>query len=128
MVVRHIDIDNGKWGILFVCDFDLMDWDRLSSIMQTFGLSERNINKSLKILSTYNSGMCVSRDDVRMSAIFIGKSTSSSQFWSTVNHELFHVEQAILDYYGTEWDGEPAAYLSGYLLQKVVEEIAEPCF
>lgn len=72
--------------------------------------------------------MCVSRDDVRMSAIFIGESTSTSQFWSTVNHELFHVEQAILDYYGTEWDGEPAAYLSGYLLQKVVEEIAEPCY
>ena len=128
MVVRHIDIDNGKWGILFVCDFDLMDWDRLSAIMQTFGLSERNINKSLKILSSYNSGMCVSRDDVRMSAIFIGKPTSTSQFWSTVNHELFHVEQSILDYYGTSWDGEPAAYLSGYLLQKVVAEIAEPCY
>lgn len=128
MVVRHIDIDKGKWGILFVYDFDLMDWDRLSAIMQTFGLSERNIKKSLRILSTYNSGMCVSRDDVRMSVIFIGKSTSTSQFWSTVSHELFHVEQAILDYYGTEWDGEPAAYLSGYLLQKVVEEIAEPCY
>lgn len=128
MVVRHIDIDNGKWGILFVCDFDLMDWDRLSAIMQTFGLSERNINKSLKILSSYNSGMCVSRDDVRMSAIFIGKPTSTSQFWSTVSHELFHVEQAILDYYGTSWDGEPAAYLSGYLLQRVVVEMAEPCF
>lgn len=126
MITKFIDVD-GKWGFLVNFDFDLLDWDDMAAIMQSFGMKERNINRSLQILSTYNSGMAVSNDDLRMSAIFIGKPTTKSQFWSSINHELLHIEQAILDYYGEDWDGEPPAYLAGYLLQRVVEEVAEPC-
>ena len=128
MTTKYIDVDNGKWGIIVIYHFNILDFDELAAIMESFGMSERNINKSMKILSTYNSGMTISNDGIRMSAVFIGPPSSNSQFWNTVNHELLHVEQAILDYYGEDWDGEPPAYLAGYLLKRVVEEISEPCF
>ena len=128
MVTRYIDIDK-KWGVILVYDFDVdYEYDDLSAIMRTFGLNIRNTNKALRVLATYNSGMAISRDDIRMSVIFIGHTTSKSEFWSTISHELYHVNNAIIDYYGEDWDGEPPAYLSGYLMRRVVEEIALPCY
>ncbi len=128
MVTKYIDVDNGKWGIILIYDFDIdYEYDNLFAIMQTFGLNRKSCQKSLHILSMYNTGMTISRDDIQMSVVFVGNTTSYSEFWDTIAHELFHVEQAILEYYGTDWEGEPPAYLAGYLLKNVVEKIAIPC-
>lgn len=126
MVTKYIDID-GKWGVLVNYDFDMRDWDDIAAVLYSFGLSQRSINKSIRILSAPNTGMAISNDDLRMTSIYISHTTSNSEFWNTVNHELLHTEQAILDYYEESWDGEPPAYLAGYLLRRVVEEVAEPC-
>lgn len=127
MKTEYIDVDD-KWGIVIVLDFDTeYEWNELSAIMDSFGMRQRNINKAINILSTYNSGMAISRDDIRMSCVFIAKTSSKSQFWNTVSHELNHVANAIIDYYGEPYDSEGTAYLHGYLLQRVVEEIATPC-
>ena len=71
--------------------------------------------------------MAVSLDDLRMSAIFIGKTTSSGQFWDTLNHELYHVNTAIIDYYNEPSDGEGAAYLQGCLMRQAGLLLGEPC-
>jgi len=126
MRTEFIDVD-GRWGIILNFNFTEKDEEEMSAIMDSFGMARRNIERSMRILFTHNSGMAVSRDDLRMSAIFIGEPTSRSQFWNSIAHELRHVSTAIIDYYGEPYNGEPAAYLDGYLLQKVVEEIAEPC-
>lgn len=127
MVTKYIDVD-GYWGILVNYDFDKYDMDDIAAVLYSFGLSNNKIDYALDVLSQYNTGMAISSPSLRMTSIYISKSSSSSQFWSTINHELLHAEQAILDYYGEDWDGEPPAYLAGYLLQRVVEEIAEPCW
>ena len=126
MITKYIDID-GKWGVLINYAFDEFDMDDIAAVLYSFGLSEKDIDKSLNILSECNTGMAISSPNLKMTSIYIGKTSSVSQFWSTVNHELYHTEQAILDYYGEDWHGEPPAYLAGYLLQRVVEEVAEPC-
>lgn len=127
MVTKYIDVD-GYWGILVNYDFDKYDMDDIAAVLYSFGLSNNKIDYALDVLSQYNTGMAISSPSLRMTSIYISKSSSSSQFWSTINHELLHAEQAILDYYGEDWDGEPPAYLAGYLLQRVVEEVAEPCW
>ena len=127
MVTKYIDVD-GYWGILVNYDFDKYDMDDIAAVLYSFGLSNNKIDYALDVLSQYNTGMAISSPSLRMTSIYISKSSSSSQFWSTINHELLHTEQAILDYYGEDWDGEPPAYLAGYLLQRVVEEVAEPCW
>lgn len=125
---KYIDVNNGDWGIVVNYDYDITDFDELASIMDAFGMLGININKALNILAGYNTGMSVSRNDLRMSAVFISKATSSSQFLDTLNHELYHCCVAIIDYYGEQYDKEPAAYLQGYLMRKAVEKIGEPCY
>ena len=71
--------------------------------------------------------MAISQDDLRMSAIFISKATSAEQFWDTVNHELYHVNTAIIDYYDEPYDEEGAAHLQGWLMRNAVSLLGEPC-
>ena len=126
MITTFIKIPEHSWGCLLIYDFDELDHDKIWGICKSFGMSERNINKSLRILSTYNSGMTVSNKDLRMSAMFIGKATSNSQFWNSIGHECVHLVDAILNYYKTDCGSENHAYLQGFVFQRIVEEIGVP--
>lgn len=128
MVTTYLDIPYKKWGIVIISDFDTeYEYVELMAIMRSFGLSTKKSRFAMNVLSSYNTGMAISRDDIKMSAIFISKATSSSQWWDSVLHEIKHVCDAIIDYYGVEWDGEDAAYLTGYLMKELVEKMGEPC-
>lgn len=128
MKTAYIDVD-GYWGIAICYDYDVSnpeDEHTLWGYMRSFGMKERSINKALNILSNYNTGMCVSNNDVRMSGIFISKATSPSEWWSSCLHELRHAAQAIIDYYGADLN-EDDAYLTGFLTKRAIEILGEPC-
>lgn len=116
------------WGIIVNYDYEERDFHRLSAIMDSFGMSRKSIDKALNILSNYNTGMSVSRDDLKMTAIFISKCSDPSQFWSTLNHELYHDNVAIIDYYGKPYDEEEASYTQGELMRQAVMKIGLPCY
>ena len=126
MVTKFIEIPEEKWGCLLVWDFDVLDYDDIWAICKSFGMSDRNIKRSLQILSTYNSGMTVSNDDLRMSAMFIGHATSRSQWFNTLAHECLHLVDSISLYYDVECNTENRAYLQGFVFQRIVEEIGVP--
>lgn len=118
----------GTWGIVVVTDFDVdEEYVELKAQLRSFGLSSKSADKALSILSNYNTGMAVSLPDLKMSAIYISKSTSPSEFYSTAIHECIHVADSILDWYGESWHGEPSAYLVGFMTKEIVETIGEPC-
>ena len=125
METKYIDVD-GHWGVIVCYNYDEEDKQDMWSIMRSFNMTSQSANRAINILSNYNTGMAVSNDDIRMSAIFISKATSPSEWWSTCLHELRHVAQAIIEYYGADW-GEDDAYLTGFLTKQVVEKIGEPC-
>lgn len=127
MTTKYIDVGNGKWGVLLCFDYYLLDYDDMWAIMRAFGMSNRKANEALKVLGSLNSGMTISNDSIRMSAVFISDTTSEGEWWNTLNHELLHVVTAIIDYYGEPYYGEPAAYLQGYLMKKIVEKVGSPC-
>ena len=127
MESAYLDVDS-RWGVLVCYNYDTLDYDDIWAICKSFGMSDRNINKALCILSSYNTGMTVSNPDIRMSAIFISKATSPSEWYSTAIHELKHSADAIIRYYDVDWDGEDAAYLTGYLTRQLVEKVSEPCY
>ena len=128
METTYIDVDN-KWGIVVVYDYDVdYEANDLIAIMRSFGMTRLKANHAINILSSYNTGMSISNDDLRMSAIFISKATSNSEFWSTAIHEIKHTADAIITYYGVDWDGEDAAYLTGYLTKEMVEQLGDPCY
>ena len=124
---KYIDVGK-KWGVVVNYDYDLMDYDEMWAIMRSFGLTSKNANKSLKILSNYNTGMSINNDYLKMSTIFISKASTPSEWWNTAIHELKHVADAIISYYDVEWDSEDAAYLTGYMTKKLVESVCEPCY
>lgn len=128
MVTKYLKVGNNNWGVLVNYDFDMLDWDEMSATMHSFGMAKRDIDKAIWVLSAPNTGMAISNNDLRMTAIYIGHATSPSQFWNTFNHELYHATTAIIDYYGEPYDEEPAAYLHGELMRLAVEEIGKPCF
>lgn len=124
----YLPVGDDDWGIIVNYDYDERDFHRLSAIMDSFGMSRKSIDKALNILSNYNTGMAVSRDDLKMTAIFISKCSDPSQFWSTLNHELYHANVAIIDYYGKTYDEEEAAYTQGELMRQAVMKIGLPCY
>lgn len=126
MVTKYLKVGHNDWGVLVNYDFDMTDWDDMAAVMKSFGMREREINKALRILSHFNTGMAVSNDGLRMTTIYISKATSPSEWWSTCLHEIRHAAQAIIEYYGADW-GEDDAYLTGFLTKQVVEKISEPC-
>ena len=124
---KYIDVGK-KWGVVVNYDYDLMDYDEMWAIMRSFGLTSKNANKAIKILSNYNTGMAITNDDLKMSTIFISKASTPSEWWNTAIHELKHVADAIISYYDVEWDSEDAAYLTGYMTKQLVEPVCEPCY
>jgi hypothetical protein len=60
-----------------------------------------------------------------MSAMFVGKSSSMSQFWNTIAHECSHLVDSISSYYDVDCNTEDRAYLQGFIFQRIVEEIAD---
>lgn len=127
MESAYLDVDS-RWGILVCYDYDTLDFDEIWAICRSLGMSDKSINKALSILSSYNTGMAIPNPDIRMTVVFIGNATKPSEWWSTAIHEIKHVADAIIKYYDVEWDGEDAAYLTGYLTKQLVENVSEPCY
>ena len=130
MVTKYLDIPNQKWGVIVVLDYDVKyEYRDLRAIMMSFGLTdEKRIEKSMRILSEPNTGMTISNIDLCMSVIFISDATDSSEWWDTSLHEIYHVSNAIIDYYGVPYESEEAAYLMGYLTKEFIEQVGEPCY
>lgn len=125
----YLKFPHGEWGVVAVFDFDTeYEHDIMVEQMRSFGMTIRNAKKAIRILSNYNTGMAVSNETLKMSAIYISKATSPGQFWDSCAHELAHVVTAIIDAYDVPYDSEDAAYLSGFLMRQLVEAIGEPCY
>lgn len=128
MKQAYLKFPRNEWGVVVCFDFDTeYEHDVMVEQMRSFGMSIRNAEKSISILSNYNTGMAISNETLKMSAIYISDTTSQSQFWDSCAHELAHVVTAIIDTYDVPYYSEDAAYLSGFLMRQLVSEIGEPC-
>ena len=124
----YLKFPYNEWGVVVVFDFDTdIDHDVMVEQMRSFGMTTRNAERALRILSNYNTGMAVINELLKMSAIYISDTTSPSQFWDTCAHELAHTCTAIIDAYDVDYRSEDAAYLSGFLMRQLVEAIGTPC-
>ncbi len=128
MKSEYIDVD-GKWGIVICYDLQRMDEYEMRALMMSLGMHGEILDESIDILlNQENSGMCISSFGLKMSLIFIGEATSEDQKWDTIAHEVLdHAKVAICDYYDVSFHGEDPAWLTGYLMRKIVQQIAPPC-
>jgi len=85
-----------------------------------------NINNHWKIIVAYdvylgkkNTGFTYTDFDKHKSVVGISRTTSQEQFLNTIVHEAKHVQSHICKYYDVEEDSEEAAYLIGYIIQRM---------
>lgn len=128
MKSKYIDVKE-KWGIVLCYDLMRKDVREMRALMESLGMVDEEIDEALRILLYHpNTGMCISNSALRMSLVFIGEATSEDQWWDTVAHEVLdHAKWAICMYYNVEFGGEDSAWLTGYLMRKLVQQIAPPC-
>lgn len=128
MIADYIDI-KGYWGIILCHDLRRLDEYEMRQAMIAFGMRGDKIDEAIDVLLfNKNTGMCVSRDDIRMSLVFIGNATGGDQWWDTTAHEvLYHAMVAICDYYDVPYGSEEGAWLTGYMMRKAVQLLGEPC-
>ena len=127
MKTAYMEIPEDNWGVVIVYDYGLLDWYDMEAIMKSFNMSDRKIKEAIRVLSEPNTGMTISRFDIRMSVMFISDATSEKQWYNTVFHECKHVADAIMDYYDVIYDSEEAAYLTGYIAEQIIDIFGEPC-
>lgn len=128
MKSEYIDV-KGKWGIVVCYDLMRKDVRKMRALMEAVGLGDEEIDGYLRMLLYHkNKGLCITNMELAMSLVFVGEATSQDQWWDTIAHEILdHAKVAILDYYNVSLRGEDSAWLTGYLMRKVVQLIATPC-
>ena len=128
MKTEYIDVKK-KWGIVVCYDLMRKDVREMRALMEALGLKDDEADEALRmLLYKKNTGMCITNMDLKMSLVFVSEADSEDQWWDTMAHEVLdHAKVAILDYYHVSLRGEDSAWLTGYLMRKVVQLIAPPC-
>lgn len=70
-------------------------------------------------LGEKNTGFTHTDFNKHKSIVGISKTTSKEQFFNTLVHEAKHVQSHICKFYDVEEDSEDAAYLIGFIIQKM---------
>ena len=70
-------------------------------------------------LGKRNTGFTYTNFEKRKSIVGISLASSEEQFFNTLVHEIKHVQSHICKYYHVKEDSEDAAYLVGYIGQKL---------
>ena len=123
MLSEYMDIER-KWGIVLCYDLHLLDEYKIRENLMALGVSGNRIDEVIDtVLYEINTGYCISVLDKKMSLCLIGNATSEEQWWDTLSHELYHVQQAICEYYDVDSNSEDAAWTMGYLMRKAVKAI-----
>ena len=72
-----------------------------------------------------NAGFTHTNFNRKLSIVAIGLATSKEQFINTIAHEAKHLQSHICKYYNVDEDGEQAAYLMGYLIERMYNKFKD---
>lgn len=119
MIAQYIQLGRRGWNVLVYYGVHEEDFLEVEDALRQLGCSKKDVNTSLKVLKRENTGFTFSNSDYKMSIVCIGPSSDISQFVNTAIHEAKHVQSHICSYYDIPEDSEDAAYLIGYLVQRM---------
>lgn len=119
MIAQYIMIGDHKWNVLVYYNVQPDGLPEIKEMLSRLGCPKRYMFKALRVLKGYNTGLTYTSFNQRMSLVCISRTTSEAQFMNTIAHEVKHVQSHICDYYDVAEDGEDAAYLTGYIIQKM---------
>ena len=118
MKKHYIDIV-GKWAFVFAYDIEDGDQEEIAEWLRALDCSERQVRNACRVSTSVNCGFTFSRPELRMSVMVISPASSEEQFFNTLVHEIYHLQSTICDYYDVDPGTEDAAYLQGYIMQRI---------
>lgn len=119
MYKHYLDIA-GKWAFVFAYRIGEEDLEEVGEWLKALGAGRREIRRAQRLLTKLNKGFTFSYSGLRMSVMCIGDATSLEQWWDTLSHEIDHLQDAVMEYYGVDHGTEDAAWLQGYIMRLVV--------
>ena len=119
MIAQYIQLGNRDWNVLIYYGVDKEDFIEVEDSLLQVGCPKEDIEDAFTVLSNKNTGFTFSNTEYKMSIVCIGRSTNVSQMVNTAIHEAKHVQSHICSYYKIKEDSETAAYLIGYLVQRM---------
>ena len=123
MKKHYIDIV-GKWAFVLAYDIGWEDTEEIEGWLEALGASDEDIDEACELILEENKGFTFSNSNLRMSVMCISHASDIAQWWDTVNHEVDHLQDAILKYYDVSHGTEDAAWLQGFIMRKIVEAIS----
>ena len=127
MKKHYIDIV-GKWAFIFAYDIEEKNLGEVGDWLEALGAKQSEIRRAQKVLTRENTGLTFTSQRLRMSVVCIGHADSDAQWWDTVVHEMYHLENAIIHYYDVDHNSEDAAYLQGYIMRKIIDVLKSDGF
>ena len=125
MAAQYIQLGDRDWNVLVYYNVDKDDFVEIEDSLIQLDCPDKEIDKAFRVLRKKNTGFTFSNTDYKMSVVCIGKTTSVEQFVNTVIHEADHVQSHICSYYDIDKGSEKAAYLIGYLVQRMYRYFAK---
>ena len=125
MVAQYIQLGNGGWNVLVYYGVSKEDFVEIEDSLLQVDCPKKDIKKAFKVLRKKNTGFTFSNTDYKMSIVCIGQVTDASQLVNTAIHEAKHVQSHICSYYEIDEYSEKAAYLIGYLVQRMYKMFAK---
>ena len=119
MIAQYIQLGERGWNVLVYYGVHSEDFVEVEDALRQLGCSHKDVRRSLKVLTKENTGFTFSNSEYKMSIVCIGPSSDVSQFVNTAIHEAKHVQSHICSYYDIPENSEKAAYLIGYLVQRM---------
>lgn len=117
MVLQNIYLDVWDWYLRVFYDVD--DLNEAVSELESVGCPEDLIYCVKEKLKYKNTGFTYSDIKYRFSIIIISKTSGSSEFYNTLDHEKLHVLLHISEACNINLDSEEFEYLSGEIAERL---------
>lgn len=108
-----------KWQIILF--FGNNQFSLLRKNLENIHCSNSEIKTAYKLINGINEGFTYSNLKLKSSVVGISKASNKGEWYSTLIHELKHVQSHICEYYNISESGEEAAYLIGYMVKKIYQ-------
>ena len=117
MILQNIYLDVWDWYLRVFYDID--DLNEAVSELESVGCPEDLIYCVKERLKGRNTGFTYSDIKYRFSIIIISKTSGSSEFYNTLDHEKLHVLLHISEACNINLDSEEFEYLSGEIAERL---------
>ena len=125
--MKHRKLYIGRWRVDFLFAEEGYDMDEVLEYAYECGASDYALRqaKNLMALERKNCGFTFANPETLQAVVFIGPTSSGSEFLDTLTHEIHHPAVAIAAELGIDLESETPAYIAGDSARELADLICE---